>query len=131
MLADEPTNSELDRRFNRLEESINSGFARIDKTIAQMVTHDVFSVFREAMHQRITASEERQNTLGDKHDKDIKDLQDDLELEQQNRATDRRALEQQRADDRRNLIKVVSTVAIGILGVIATLAGVFLPIILG
>lgn len=127
----EPSNSELDRRFNRLENSINAGFDRLDKQIAQLVSHDVFALFREAIQQRVTAAEERGNTLAAQHDKDVKALQEDIELEQENRAKDRRALEQQRADDRRNMIKVVVTFAGSILAVVATLAGIFLPMILG
>lgn len=125
MLSDDPpTNSELDRRFNRLENSIDTWAARIDQHIAKMVTVDVFAMFREAMEQRVAAAEERQNTLGSKHDRDIADVRNDLERSEQQR-------DEQRDADRRNTNKIVATVAIGILSVVVALAGVFLPMLLG
>lgn len=121
MLSDDPpTNSELDRRFDRLENSINAGFARIDQQISSLVTHDMFALYQRSIEQRVATGEEYMGRLNEQHVADIQSVRGEVDR-----------VNQARGDDRRNLVKIVATVAVGLLGVMATLAAVILPMLAG
>lgn len=49
----EPTTGELARRFDRLDNSIESGFRRLDERLDKMVTTDVFTISQQSNETRI------------------------------------------------------------------------------
>lgn len=97
MAAHEPTPWELDRRFDRLESTIESGFRRIDERLNQMVTADIFTLSQRANDERIA------------------DLKRELD-----------ELERNRKDDRRFVIKLavptITSVCVALISAIAAAA---------
>lgn len=81
MAESEPTTGELARRFDRLDNSIDSGFRRIDERLDRMVSTDVFAMSQAAFTTRLDTLTARDAAL-----------EQELKRIEEHRRTDRRTL---------------------------------------
>lgn len=99
--AGEPTNWELDRRFGRLETSLESGFRRMDERLDKMVTTDVFAINQQSTEARLTALAAEDKALEQKVDR----------------------IEERRATDRRLMIPIAGSAVIAAVGWVVSAIG--------
>lgn len=87
----EPTAWELDRRFGRLEQSIEAGFRRMDERLDRMVTVDVFTLSQRGNEQRIAGIESDVAADRERCAKNREALEQRIQSVEEVRRSDRRA----------------------------------------
>lgn len=104
----EPTNWELDRRFGRLEQSIEKGFSRIDARLDKVVTTEVFTIAQQHTENRMSQLGKEVAHVEQRCDDQSNRLQDEIGR-----------VEEARAQDRRNIIRVAAGAGVSILVALA------------
>lgn len=125
-MTDEPTTHELGRRFDRLEASLDKGFARIDARMDRLVNAEAFEMHRQNLDQRLSGLETDMANMDGRRATDRQQIGDEIDRLDGRITTG----EERRAADRRNVLKIIATVAVGILGFVGALIGIFLPLFL-
>lgn len=119
-MTDEPTTNELGRRFDRLESSIDRGFAEIKDQLRQTVSTEVFTLYQAATERRFEAAETAITRTDNARETDRSELEAKIAKAEESRATDRRAL-----------AKLVAVWAGAILATVTGFGVALLPFIFG
>lgn len=118
-MPNEPTAWELDRRFDRLDKTLEAGFRHIGARLDKMVTVDVFTVSQRSTEQRLASFESAVTAVESRCKDNRMYLQN--EIDQVENRIDH--VEDARAADRRMMVKAM-------VGAGATIAGTVLAFIL-